>query len=163
MSSKRNKYGLSRNIPSAVKQAIKKARDYAGLFKTKGLLNETRYMIGVDDAMLIEKEGEIIVDSKMITDEILAGTRIDPGERMFIVRGFGIIALETGREYVCETRVPFVFLDNKQGVVRKDGGYPLSFVLAYPGENHSIAEQSFEDSVERVWEYSKKYLEELLK
>lgn len=148
-------------IGNVQERALKKARDYAGVLQSKGLSGDVRCVIGVDDAMLVEKEGEIVVDSKTITDEILAGTRMALGERLIVVRGYGMIDMETGEDGTCETRSPFVFLGNEDGVIRKDGEYPLSRVLAYEGDTVPTTERPWEVGMEYRWKHDHEPLEKL--
>lgn len=148
-------------IGNVQERALKKAKDYAEVLRAKGLSDDVRCIIGVDDAMLVEKEGEIVVDSKTITDEILAGTRMTPGERLIVVRGYGMIDIETEEERTCETKVPFVFLGNEKGIIRKDGEYPLSRVLAYEGDTIPITERPWEVGMEYGWKYYREPLEKM--
>lgn len=118
-------------------------------------------VIGIDDGFSIDREKEGDPNSKELTDKILAGGLVNPGDTIWIKRGFAIY--NDNGLVSCLTSIPFVFLGNPENISREEGIYPLSSVLASVDGNVSIKDMNFDDTIRYYLEYCGQDLKKIFK
>lgn len=143
---------------SITERATAKAIYFAKEAKRVGLSYD--FVIGIDDGFALPEYDIDTAESYEVTDAIL-GDKYPIGTIVINRRAYARVD-SAGSVNTVITETPFYYLGNIDNVVRQEGVYPLSQVLAPEGDTVSVAEKSDEEIFSFYLEYAKEPLSSLL-
>ncbi len=147
-------------IGSVKNRAYMKAREAYN--KLKGSGEQIDIYIGSDDAMQMP-DGAVRVDSKEVTNEILNDGLLDIDELLTIVRAFSFIDKHGTEISRFETRIPFKFVGVTNNINEVKNKYPLNYVLSPMDSDTTIANMSYNESMNYYLRFCKNTLHNKLK
>jgi hypothetical protein len=127
---------------SIAERAIQKASFFVGRIEWLDRVSEFDAVLAVDDGLRVGGS-PALPTSKELTDRILK-SEWARGTSVTVVRAFALI--KRGEQPRVEvTNVPFKYLGNPRNVLRENGKYPLSQVLAPEGKGITVSEMAAEE------------------
>ncbi len=122
-------------------RALTKAGQARELVKKMEVTDDIAYFVGIDDGIRFVQDKTTHSDSKKATDRILKRENVHIGDSITIVRAFGFVD-QKGNSLSCITRVPMTYIGNPNNIERKEGAYPLEYVLSYEHQQKPINQLS---------------------
>lgn len=148
---------------SATKRAKDKAIFYAQLIEKKGVQNIS-VVLGIDDELFLPASNQKITNIKDSLTDFILGNVIETGEIIHLHRYFAFLVTQSQQVLECETKVPFTFMGlgkyQLNEVLATD--YPLSFILAYLGQEKVVSELAENEATALDLSFSQLALNDIL-
>lgn len=133
------------------------------MLRREDISDEITLIVGIDDGFFIPTKNLLSVNSKEIVDDVLSGELLNVGEDIEEVRSYAIYKISEDNFYYYESRIPFRFLGNENGLKRIEGVNPLKHVLSFVSETQPVGYHSQDEIDEVVLGYVREGMGRVLK
>jgi len=144
-------------IEERAKQKARAALEYLSGEQKQSI----RAIIGIDDGIAIK--GIVTANARELTEGIVKGIALEPGEKVTDVRAHYGIILPEEEAISCQTFIPCIYRGSNGDVPHEENAYSLMQVFSYEGSKKTIADSSPEEILKNNLHYCGQELEVVVK